>query len=490
MSRLPLLHVSLVTALAACGGSSTPAPSDEAVPAALDEAAPATPDGAAADAAEGDGAAKAGKGKGKGKAPLVLPDADTVDVVLVILDTVRADHTSLCGYARPTTPFLAKLVADFHGTFTCDGRSPGAWTLPTHATWFTGVLLPEHHYDSMNVPDWSQTPTLADRMAAKGYDTVLVTANPVLTRARGLDKGYRIVRSAEEIDEWRREVVVDEVRTALQDADLDKPLFLTVNIMDAHDPYPAVPDGLDWVQKRKAMDFKVKDRDHEHPYHRFLKGEMDADGERKFLAALTDGYDYGISQADTTLKEVLGVLARRGRVGHGLRLVVAADHGEFLGEHHLLRHGGWLWEPVVTVPMVVVDTREGHAAPPLPTGPLSSAHVFDLVLTGELPTTLRDAVAFSSASNFAENPGVNSVAMWSADADKLVWTKDGVVRYDLPADPAEEHPKPVTADPMMSTLQGHVAGYKTQVAWRESQHASAEDLAALEALGYVEKAAQ
>ncbi len=71
------------------------------------------------------------------------PTRTAGSVVLVILDTVRADHLSACGYARPTSPFAEELFsnADFA---TCQAYSPASWTLPSHASFFTGLPAEEH----------------------------------------------------------------------------------------------------------------------------------------------------------------------------------------------------------------------------------------------------------------------------------------------------------------------------------------------------------
>src|SRR5512138_3439180 len=68
------------------------------------------------------------------------------NVVFVVLDTVRADHASLCGYERPTTPNLEQL-AKLGATFSCDAYAPGSWTLPSHASFFTGVDVATHRVD-------------------------------------------------------------------------------------------------------------------------------------------------------------------------------------------------------------------------------------------------------------------------------------------------------------------------------------------------------
>ena len=64
-------------------------------------------------------------------------------IVLIIMDTVRADHTSLCGYSRPTTPNLERFAKE-GAVFTCEARAPGSWTLPSHASFFTGKQALDH----------------------------------------------------------------------------------------------------------------------------------------------------------------------------------------------------------------------------------------------------------------------------------------------------------------------------------------------------------
>ncbi len=77
--------------------------------------------------------AACGKAKDK-QTPEVLPN-----VILIVLDTLRADSTSLCGYNRPTTPNLTRLANQPDAAYTCGGVTPATWTLPSHASFFTGV---------------------------------------------------------------------------------------------------------------------------------------------------------------------------------------------------------------------------------------------------------------------------------------------------------------------------------------------------------------
>ena len=65
------------------------------------------------------------------------------NIVMIVLDTIRSDHLSICGYERPTTPVLEDLVRQAQAA-TCDAYAPGTWTLPSHASFFTGLSVPDH----------------------------------------------------------------------------------------------------------------------------------------------------------------------------------------------------------------------------------------------------------------------------------------------------------------------------------------------------------
>lgn len=421
--------------------------------------------------------------------PVEAPPPPPPDVLFVVLDTVRADHLSACGYGRPTSPELERLVAR-GARLQCDAISPASWTLPTHATWFTGELLPEHHFDSTTLPDWSDKTLLGEHLAADGYATALVTANPVLKKAKALARGFERVDGADEIDQWRGRTTIQHVRRMLDrlGADApDAPWFLTVNVMDAHDPWPAIGDDLGWAPPRAALDYAVKDPRADRAYHRFLRGELDAPD--AFLAHVTDVYDQGIHHADRVLGRIL-VAHATARPDRDLRLVVTSDHGEFLGEHGLLRHGGWTWEPVTRVPLLVFDTRAGQT-PDLGDTPRSTAAAYDLVrglpLRADRPT-----VAFSSASKHPSRPGANTVAVWSdAGRRKDLWRQDAADadptrwRYDLAADPGEAAGVALDEAP---TLAPWVGAYQEHVAWRTAAGAANDDVEKLEALGYLDPA--
>ena len=99
-------------------------------------------------------------------------------VIFVVMDTLRADRTSLCGYRHPTTPVLEELVDD-GASYACSSHSPSTWTLPSHSSFFTGVALDGHQAgdgggsEAMKwgtvTPLGPELPTLAEEMSARGY---------------------------------------------------------------------------------------------------------------------------------------------------------------------------------------------------------------------------------------------------------------------------------------------------------------------------------
>jgi arylsulfatase A-like enzyme len=133
--------------------------------------------------------------------PFYVANPSAPSVVFIVLNNVRADHLSLCGYERPTSPFLESLAKET--AFTCAAQAPGSWTLPSHASYFTGLQVLEHGAHSLKSgervssntstlarPLALEHSTLAEKMRDQGYQTLMVSANPVLGDATGLSRGF------------------------------------------------------------------------------------------------------------------------------------------------------------------------------------------------------------------------------------------------------------------------------------------------------------
>lgn len=424
------------------------------------------------------------------------PPAPTV--VFVVLDTVRADHLSLCGYARPTSPTLEEL-RDRGAAVSCRAYAPGTWTLPSHASYFTGELPPVHgaHFVTTGEPATEdedgahlmrvrglgpQLPTLAERMAERGYQTVAVSSIPVVSPASGLTRGFEHLRIGRYGGELIDAALWREVRHMLAwKVEPERPLFLFVNIADAHDPYPA-HSGLDWLPDRPAFDYG----DESEPWQQWVTGRMPPAEREAMRAHVTDVYDHGIRRADANLARVLKLIERTGWDAAGLRVVITSDHGEFLGEHDLMYHGRYLYEPDVRVPVLYFDSA---AEPSQLPEPMAAIAVHDLVLSGELgPSRLPVSVGYPDEASWmlltdGELGASRSAAVW-VGRDKLRWMDGELHRFDVVADPLEARPLDPGEGPARREVERLAAEVLRTTGARAQEDAALRDM--LEAVGYVE----
>jgi arylsulfatase A-like enzyme len=274
------------------------------------------------------------------------------DVVLVVLDTVRRDRVQPCGYERPTTPTLVELARQ--GTTLCGMVTPGTWTLPVHASIFTGRLPFEHGADfaapesgvaymALKVDRMrGDLETLADRFAREGYRTALASANPALDPALGVARGFEVVRVNRAIDAAARPGIVRQLLEPVTGTpDRRRPLFLVLNLSAAHSPYEGVPAGAGWLEPTPTVSlYDAPGGDRRNGlFGRFVRGEMPADERERTLGWIRTAYDWGVRLADEQLGEALRLLRADGRLGDDDVLVVTSDHGEMLGEEGLLDHG-------------------------------------------------------------------------------------------------------------------------------------------------------
>lgn len=415
-------------------------------------------------------------------------------VIFVVLDTVRADHLRLCGYDRPTSPTLDALVAQ-GSLFTCGGVSPATWTLPSHATFFTGVDTWVHRADFLAGPGQGtplvrplgpELSTLAEQMRASGYQTAAVSGNPLL-HGTGLLRGFDLVNTATTGFE-RAPQVHARLRSVLRfDVAAERPLFLFVNLADAHDPWTGVPSGLGWGTPTGWYTHE-RGTNPDGEFTRFIEQQM-APGERAaFLSRVRDLYDVGVLRADAGLGGVLRILGEHGWLSAGYRLVVTSDHGENLGEGDLLDHGRYCTEEAVRVP-VLFREEPGQSLAGLPS-PLWAGHVFELVRDGRLPETLEVPHAVSlrekAWENWFERPlgEEDSVAVYEGET-KLLQQGDRTMRFDLASDPMALVPLPVVEGALVDVLRATAASLAS-LDTSPTQPVDPEVTEALRAVGYLE----
>jgi arylsulfatase A-like enzyme len=279
-------------------------------------------------------------------------------VVLVVLDSVRADRLGALGHPRALTPRLDALAKDgvlFERAYAASSFGPQAlaalWT--GHLPSAGGATGPEA------VPHPSLT-TLPRLFRAAGYRTALAT-NSAALRARGLTRGFDELEVDSVSGRWSAERVT-HAALELVDSAGDAPLFLVVDYADAGEPHQA-PEAL-----RRALDVPVPAQPLTLPELRAQAAALPPDlaGSPAFQD-LVARYDAEVAYVDQSLGRLVDGLASRGRLADTL-LVVTASHGvEFL-EHGYVGSGWTLHEEVLRVPLVVHAPRRlepGRVATPV-----------------------------------------------------------------------------------------------------------------------------
>ena len=241
------------------------------------------------------------------------------NVLLISIDTLRADHLGAYGFPRPTSPTIDALARE--GVLFKNARTPVPMTLPAHVSMLTGTLPPTHGLrDNMQnrLPDAATT--LAEMLKARGFATGAVVSSFVLDRRFGTGQGFdsyddhfQVEHKIGDLNE-RKGDEATRVATAWLESHKERPFFLFLHLYDPHDPYePPEPFASRWK---------------EHPY----------EGEVAF--------------ADHCAGLVLEKLRQLGLYDETL-IVVTGDHGEMLGEHGELNHGFFIYEGALRVPLVM-----------------------------------------------------------------------------------------------------------------------------------------
>lgn len=351
-----------------------------------------------------------------------LPSArpGTPNVLLIVLDTVRAMSLSLHGYHRPTTPELERWAE--RGVTFLQAYSTAPWTLPSHASLLTGRWMHELSADWM-VPLDDRFPMLSEVLGAAGYRTGGFVANTDYCSAEvGLDRGFgrfedytltpgQVLRSAAlwravarveplrrligNYDNLGRKVAPDISRAFLRWAGADnRPFFALLNYYDAHRPY-LPPDP--WPARFRTPDVPLNTR------YRKENGTEPNPTPARIQGAI-DAYDGAIAYLDHEIGKLLDALEQQGVLQRTI-VVVTSDHGEEFMEHGAWDHGNTLYQAGVHVPLLVI-------APGVPAG-----------LRVDAPVSLRDipaTVAGLLDLSDAPFPGRSLARWWSGPEPTVV----------------------------------------------------------------------
>jgi arylsulfatase A-like enzyme len=375
------------------------------------------------------------KGAREGAQP--LPPPGSPNVLLIVMDTVAAGHLGLHGYDRATSTTLVELAE--RGIRFDSARAASSWTLPSHATMFTGRWLHELSAGWLTPLDRAQ-PTLAEYVGDRGYATAGFVANTFYCAAdSGLGRGFthyrdyifpkltalktavlvnRALQGFQLIvyftEDWLesaklmpyaqrlwRALDTDRKGAAVVNRELlewlsrrrqpERPFFAFLNYFDAHYPYELAPGRIHRFGIEPTDNFQRLLIQH---WWELDKSTVSAEG----LAFVTDSYDDCIADVDEQLGKLVDELGRRG-VLERTWLIITSDHGESFGEHAgIYCHGKSLYETELHVPLLVV-----------PPGGATPRAVKEPVSLRDLATTIVDLAGLEVGSPF---PGASLARFW------------------------------------------------------------------------------
>jgi arylsulfatase A-like enzyme len=352
--------------------------------------------------------------------------ADRPNIVFITLDTVRAANLGLYGYPRSTTPSLERLAA--RGTVFDAAFSTAPWTLPSHASMFTGRWPHELSADVATPLD-GRAPTLAEALTAEGYRTAGFAANlSYVSHETGLGRGFqhyedyprslgqlavssRLARTVADNFRLRRLIENDEHLNRVHAPDLgaralawidrhrDAPFFVFLNYFDAHEPYlPPAPYDRKFGSGRQ--------HGRHSPLHHWLWNPVVGHsnmGQAERQEEI-DAYDGALAALDNDLGRWFAEFERRGLLENTI-IVITSDHGEEFGEHGVYDHGYSLYVTGVHVPLVIIAPGRAPAG----------RRVVTPVSLRDLPRTVMALAGLDTGMRF---PGVPLDVLWSDEAGR------------------------------------------------------------------------
>ena len=425
-----------------------------------------------------------------------------MNVVLLVIDSLRARSLNALGGSGPPTPFLDRLGREtlcFTRAYATD-----CWTLPSHASMFTGLLPSEHGAHFQHMALGTDAPTVAETLSARGFETSVVTRNFVFDGTiPGITRGFQQQRavcaptdrrslvalflaaakprvrrhfrqtgffhpfhrdSSEFLQRFARALLpADELALAEVLAQMRgfrarrRPYFIFCNLYDVHAPYPPTNTSLlePSTSMRTVIDNLrfpwVMSRLGAHTYLR--TGFRLGDTNRQLLLRR---YERAIALMDAKLSAFCELATAEGLLDDTL-LIVTSDHGEAFGEHDLFLHDASVYDTHLHVPLWIRDPRRrpeavadvvslrGLAALMVDAGSGGdgTGTILDPSWRAEHPVAVAEHFHYPHAPR-ADPRYRQNVACAIAGDQKWLVRRDGVRRYDLIADPDEIHPQPAS----------------------------------------------
>ncbi len=412
------------------------------------------------------------------------------DILLYVVDTLRADRLSCYGGPPGISPALDRLASD--GVLFENAVAQSSWTKPSMVSVLSGTLTTEHGVRQREPRIPKEVTLVAELLQSAGYRTGAFTANAYLVEAAGFDRGFDTFNYASESSDSTTRRAVDW----LGDVGDERPVFLWIHTIDPHAPYepgqpykerwaPGVPEGVGSIDHIRSLAGQPSKTQH--------------DFKDDFLAL----YDAEVAQNDASLGLALDWLRKRGRYRDTL-VVFLSDHGEEFWEHGVNGHGWDLFEEVLHVPLVIK-----------PAGRESTGRRREVVEHVDLVPTLltaaglrtpeslrgRDLLAVEGSLEDDHRVVFSEMTYKGREGFSVRWREFKVIvplskdflsspqLFDLERDPYEKQPvadRAVTSEWLALEGRRHLARLDWAPYSEDSVELTRETREALEAMGYLD----
>jgi len=319
------------------------------------------------------------------------------NIIFLVIDALRADHLGCYGYQRNTSPNIDKFSSS--ATVYSNAQSTAPWTLPSHASMFTGLYPQEHHIVTNKLPPaikawrdnyykqnknleqtvaWrkkvkealkrkfgetvfkdllrneihplpQEDMTIAEHLKDCGYQTAAFAANSgYLGKQYQLDQGFETY----EVQWGRAGEINEKIYNWLDTRDQKKPFFLFVNYMDTHVPYNDKP-------RPNFLNGKEIPKNSNKFMAQFTPILGEKIMEKNFTQTVVDQYDLGIANMDAGIAKLFKRLKDNNIFNDSL-IILTSDHGEYLGDHHLITHSKDVYQSVMWVPLIIKSPKQNN----------------------------------------------------------------------------------------------------------------------------------
>jgi arylsulfatase A-like enzyme len=419
------------------------------------------------------------------------------NIVLISIDTLRADHVSCYGYKRQTTPEIDRIASE--GMLFKNAFSSAVWTPPAHASMLTGLYPSQHGTVDFRKLDPS-IPTIAEVLTKNGYKTVGFVNNPAVGEFVGLDRGFTeffelwkgvtsnnlLVRGVHflyrnwlsflgKLDHGAQKTNMSVKNWLRNNAADEKPFFMFLHYIEPHNPIDAPhPFKIKFVEPNghSNIDEEKLGKVAYNPLICYTDSLQLNEAEKERLISLYDGE---IAYVDAMVGDIMDTFREKGILDETM-VIITADHGEHFGEHGHYSHVSSLYEPIVHIPFIIRSPGTFKAAGTF-AAPVQHVDIFPTILEllslkddswqhlpgrvllprngeieieperpafaeweGRIPHFVKDRLKESSDATYDEANLTAELKMAISGGSKYIWRENGPEElYDLAADPHELH---------------------------------------------------